>query len=132
MSGGRRRTWIPLRYPVRSVITDRPSEWWASAGGKRIFWMGIALVFFGQFLFVAAFGAGGVVSQVAKWSGVLLLPGVIFLIWHGHSRFRRWIRVGRCLVCGYDCRGLEPRELFTCPECGSEIEMRAGRVFPVR
>lgn len=62
---------------------------------------------------------------VPWWFVMLPLVGLWFIVSTGqrhHRRGERWMRVGRCRVCGYDLRGSRER----CPECGTAMPTVRG------
>jgi hypothetical protein len=77
--------------------------------------------------------SGGTLSIVAQssprysaiivpyWFLVLLTAVPTILAARRALRRRRWMRLGLCMVCGYDIRASTSQ----CPECGSAIPAHA-------
>jgi hypothetical protein len=56
-------------------------------------------------------------AVVPIWPFALATGGCAFALWHADIRARRRARVGVCIGCGYDRRGIAADA--TCPECGT-------------
>lgn len=79
---------------------------------------------------VGLLGFGGVGMSVV--SGVLSsMSAVVAGGLDMRGRMRRRLERGRCPACGFDLSAHEAARVRVCTECGSEIEMEEGAVFPL-
>ena len=64
-------------------------------------------------------------SAIASLGPLVQFVFGLYLLLVGQRIIARCLKMvdGHCIVCGYDVRGLEAK---VCPECGTELEEKAG------